>query len=444
MNSNEAIFRDTPIGRTIAHMAIPSMISSLVTIVYNLADTFFVGQTKDTFQVAAVSFVQSVFIMYMATGFLIGLGGSALVSILLGEQKQHEVKQVSAFCCYASLIISAVFGALILVFMDPLIRLLGCNDAQSHAFTKDYLYYIALGSPFVLFSATFGHVIRGEGAAQASMMGNIVGTVVNIILDPLFILVLHMGTAGAAIATVIGNIFASGYYLWYVVKKSSLLSLNPKFLRSCKSLVKRELVLGAPSGASAALRGVAVFFIIRALAGYGDIPVAAMGIVLKASLLIELVQEAIANGVMPALGYNYGAKNMTRLKGVLKFSVVLTFVLGVVLAAAYIVFSRQIIRFFIDNAAVIENGVPMLIALSLSGPMFGLLFLCISTMQAVERSVPATALSFFRQGLLIVLLYALDAAFGFNGVISAQTAANYIALIAALIAVRVVFRKGSK
>jgi Na+-driven multidrug efflux pump len=120
---------------------------------------------------------------------------------------------------------------------------------------------------------------------------------------------------------------------------------------------------------------------------------------------------------------------------------VLTFVLGVFLAAVYTVFSRQIIRFFIDDPGVIENGVPMLIALSLSCPMFGLLFFCISTLQAVERSVPATVLSFFRQGLLIVLLYALRQAFGFNGVISAQTTANYIALIVAFIVLRVVFRK---
>jgi Na+-driven multidrug efflux pump len=165
MNNNEAIFRDAPIGRTIVHMAVPSMIASLVTIVYNFADTFFVGQTNDAFQVAAVSFANSVFIMYMAAACLIGIGGSALISILLGEKKQDSVKSVSAFCCYASLIVSVVFGVLILAFMDPLIRLLGSNEG-SHAFTKDYFYYIALGSPFILFSATFGHVIRGEGRCK--------------------------------------------------------------------------------------------------------------------------------------------------------------------------------------------------------------------------------------------------------------------------------------
>jgi len=200
VNTNEAIFRDAPIARTIAHMAIPSMIASLVTIVYNLADTFFVGQTHDPYQVVAVSFANSPFIMYMATACLIGIGGNAVISILLGEKNQDGGRRVSAFCCYASLIVSAAFGACILIFMDPLIRLLGCTDAQSHAFTRDYLHYIALGSPFILFFVTAGHVIRGEGAAQASMTGNIVGTVVNIVLDPLFILVLKMGTAGAPLS----------------------------------------------------------------------------------------------------------------------------------------------------------------------------------------------------------------------------------------------------
>jgi len=225
-----------------------------------------------------------------------------------------------------------------------------------------------------------------------------------------------------------------------VTKKSSLLSLNPKFLRSCKNLVTRTITLGLPSGAGSALQGIAVFFIILALAGYGDSSVAAIGIVLKACLLTELVQQAIANGMLPVLGYNYGAKNMPRFKAALKFSAVLTFALGVVITAVYIVFSRHIIRFFIDDAAVIANGVLMLIALSLSGPMLGVLFLCISTLQAVERSVPATVLSFFRQGLLIALLYALHAAFGFYGVISAQTTANYITLIAAFITLRCMLR----
>jgi putative MATE family efflux protein len=435
MNNNEAIFKDAPIKKTVAHMAIPSIIASLVVIIYNLVDTFFVGQTNNAYQVAAVSFSNSVFIMYMAAACLIGIGGSTLISILLGEGQKNDVKSTSVFCCYASLIVSAVFGIFIIVFMDPLIRLLGSNEG-SYAFTKDYLYYIALGSPFILFSATFGHVIRGEGAAKASMAGGLVGTIANIILDPIFILTFDMGAAGAAIATVIGNMLGCAYYLYYFLRKRSVLSLSPKFLRSCKRIMWRVITLGIPAGASYALQGIAVFFIIKVLSGYGDPPVAAMGIVIKASLLIEIVQQGIANGILPALGYNYGAGNMPRFKGILKFSAMLTLALGTFLSIVYIVCARQIIQFFINDVTVIGYGVPMLIALSLSGPMFGLLFLCISTLQAVERSIPATVLSFFRQGLLILLLYVLGATFGFNGIISAQTVANYIALILALLLTR--------
>ena len=212
MNQNEAVFEKAPVKKAVLQMAIPTVISSLVLVVYNMADTFFVGQTHDAFQVAAVSLTNPVFVMYMAIANLLGIGGSAVISILLGQNEKDKARAASSFCCYASLAFGVVTGVLIILFMDPLLALLGATE-NTYQFSKDYLFYIALGAPFILFANTFGHTVRGEGAAKASMIGGMIGTVVNIVLDPIFILTFGMDTAGAAIATVLGNVFGCVYYL---------------------------------------------------------------------------------------------------------------------------------------------------------------------------------------------------------------------------------------
>jgi putative MATE family efflux protein len=433
MNNNETIFKNAPIKKAVLHMAVPSIIASLVLVVYNIADTFFVGQTNDALQVAAVSFSNSVFILYMAAANIIGIGGSALISILLGESKGKDAKAVSSVCCWASLGAGVIFGVLVIVFMEPLIRFLGCS-ADSFAFTRDYLFYIALGSPFIVFSTAFGHVVRGEGAAKASMLGGVLGTVVNIGLDPLLILTFHMNTAGAAIATVIGNMIGCAYYCYYITRKSSMLSLSPKFLTSCKGQVRRIFTLGLSAGANAAFSGIAVLLLIRVLSGYGEIEVAAMGVVIKAGMLIEFVQQGIANGILPLLGYNYGAKNMPRFKAVLKVSFIITCGLGVILSASYLLAGGGLIRLFINDTSVISKGTPMLMVLTVSGPAYGVLFLCTSALLALERSAPAAAISLCRQGFFFIpLLYALNAAFGFNGAISVQSIANFLSAVMSVI-----------
>lgn len=229
MNDKKSLFTDAPISEAVTKMALPCVISSLILIIYNMADTFFVGQTQNAFQVAAVSLTNPIFVLFIAAANLLGIGGSAMISILLGQNKKEKVKSVSSFCCYASIIIGILSCLLILIFMNPLLKLLG-SSPDTYQFSKDYLFYIALGGPFILFSNAFGHIVRGEGASNISMIGGLIGTIVNIILDPIFILTLNMGTAGAAIATVIGNIAGCLYYLWYFNKGESSLSLNPYYL----------------------------------------------------------------------------------------------------------------------------------------------------------------------------------------------------------------------
>lgn len=440
MNQNEEVFQHAPVKKAVLQMAIPTVISSLVLVVYNMADTFFVGQTHDAFQVAAVSLTNPVFVMYMAIANLLGIGGSAVISILLGQNEKDKARAASSFCCYASLAFGVVTGALILLFMDPLLTLLGATG-NTYQFSKDYLFYIALGAPFILFANTFGHTVRGEGAAKASMIGGMIGTVVNIVLDPIFILTFGMDTAGAAIATVLGNVFGCVYYLYYFARKSPLLSIHPAALRAGKGVAGRVLSIGVPAGANSALMSVATVLLNNALVAYGDKAVAAMGIVTKAYMFIAFVHMGIANGIQPLLGYCYGANNRDRFWGILKFSGVLTVLCGTVLSAVYIGCSEPVVGLFIDDPEVVYGG-PMLIATSLAGPILGLLFLAINSMQALGRPVPATVLSVCRQGLFFIpLLYILNAVFGLNGVNFTQTAADYLSIAISLLLLRSTLRR---
>lgn len=414
-------------------MAVPTVISSLVLVIYNMADTFFIGQTHDPLQVAAVSLTNAVFVMYMAIAQLLGIGGSASISILLGKGEREKAKVASSFCFYGSLIFGIVVGIAIILFMDPLLMILGSQN-ETWQYSKDYLFYIAVGAPFILLANTFGHAVRDEGASNASMIGGMIGTIVNIILDPVFILVFDMGTAGAAIATVLGNVFGCVYYVYFLTVKSQSLSLRFRYLKNCGQIARRVLSVGVPAGINSALMSVATILLNNVLVPYGDTAVAAMGIVTKVYLFIVFVHMGISNGIQPLLGYCYGAGNRKRFMGILKFSSILTILCGSILTTVYIVFSEQIMRIFIDNSEVIQYGVPMLTAASLAGPVLGLMFLSVNSMQAVDRPLPATILSLCRQGLFFIpLLFLLNRFFGLNGVICTQTVSDYLAILIAAI-----------
>lgn len=432
-NRNQKIFSEMPVKNAVFKMAVPSVVSSLVLVIYNMADTFFVGQTHNAFQVAAVSLTNPVFVMFMAFANLLGIGGSTAVSIFLGERKKIQAKRVASFCCYASIILGIVSGILIILFMNPLLKILGSSE-NTYQFSKDYLFYIALGAPFIFFTNTFGHTVRGEGAASASMIGGMIGTVVNIILDPVFILTFNMGTAGAAIATVLGNIFGCAYYIYYFKRKSHFLSINFKDFHFLGKAARKTVSLGIPAGVNSALMSGSNIILNNKLVSYGDAPVAAMGVAIKVYLLIVFIHMGIANGIQPLLGYCFGAKKKERFIKIFNFSGFLTILIGTVLTATYIIFSSEIIEFFINDREVIEYGKKMLIATSVSGPILGILFLCINSMQAVERPFPATVVSICRQGFIFIpLLYILDKIFGLDGINFTQAAADYISIILSII-----------
>ena len=421
------------ISKAVAKMAIPSVISSLVTVVYNMADTFFVGQTNDPLQVAAVSLTNPIFILFMAFANMFGMGGSAVASMAMGEKKEERAKNASAFVAYASFFVGIVFAASLLLFMRPLLTLFGA-DAQTYALARGYTLHISYGAPFIIWSAAASFVVRADGASREAMIGSMIGTITNIVLDPVFISGLGMGAAGAAIATTIGNILACLYYLWYFMKKSRCLSIAPKDFKCGDGILTGVCATGFPTAIFSVLMSISTIILNQILVVYGNAPVAAIGIVFKANMFITFLQLGLANGVQPLLGYNYGAGNRERFIAVDRFTKKCCLIVGILATALFFVLREPIVRLFINDADIIYYGVKMLVAYMLSGPFIGILFVNMNCLQSTGNAFPATILSVLRQGLLLIpVFYLLNAVAGLNGVIYGQALTDYVAVILSVV-----------
>lgn len=456
MKDNKQVFESYSIPKAVATMAVPSMLGMLINIVYNLADTFFVGQTGDSNQVAAVSVSMPLFLIFIAVGNLFGVGGCAFISRSLGEGRQDRVKKISSFCIYTSILLGIVLGVLFMVFKTPLLYMVGASD-NTIGFASDYLKWVAIGSPSVITAITVCNLVRGEGAAKTSMFGSILGQVVNIVLDPIFILSggdelfgfkmpfgFGLGVAGAAIATVIGNICSVVFFLLYFLKGKSILSITPKRYTFKDGIAKGVINVGLPASLNNLLMSLSNIIVNIVLVSYGDNAVAAMGVAMKANMLVVMLQIGLGQGVQPLIGYCYGAKNYDRMKKCLHFSMVCNIVIGTVMTLFYVVFKENVISMFIDDANVIELGVKMLIALMSPGPIIGIMFILNFSFQGMGKGIQSLILSIGRQGLIYIpLLFILNAAVGLEGIIWAQASADYACVIMSLIMWFVV-KKGIK
>lgn len=433
MNANEnaenELMARMKVSKAVATMAIPSVISSLVTVVYNMADTFFVGQTGDPLQVAAVSLTNPIFILFMAFANMFGMGGSAVASMALGEQNQKRMKQVSAFITYASLAVGILFALVLVGFMQPILSIFGANE-ETYALACGYVFHISYGAPFIIWSAAASFVVRSEGASKEAMIGSMIGTIANIVLDPVLISGFHLGAAGAAVATTLGNILASLYYLWYFVKKSNNFSIGIRNFTCRYGIFSGICSCGLPTAIFSTLMSVSTVVLNQILVAYGNAPVAAIGIVFKANMFITFLQMGLANGVQPLLGYNFGSGDKKRFQDIAAYTKKCCIVIGILATLLFFVFRRQIIGLFIQDEEVIMYGVRMLIAYMLSGPVIGILFMNMNCMQSVGKAFWATILSVLRQGVLLIpLLFLLNALGGLTGVIYGQALTDYIAVI---------------
>lgn len=457
MKDNTRVFKDYKVPKAVMTMAVPSMLGMLINIVYNLADTFFVGQTGDSNQVAAVSVSMPLFLLFIAVGNLFGVGGCAFISRSLGEGNKDRVKSISSFCVYGSIMVGVILGVIFFVFKRPLLYFVGASDNTIH-FAIDYLKWVAFGAPFVVTAISACNLVRGEGAAKESMFGSVIGQLANIVLDPIFILDsgdklfgitlpfgFDMGVAGAAIATVLGNVISIIYYLIYFLRGKSILSITPKRFTVKGGIAAGVISVGLPASLNNLLMSISNIIVNIVLVSYGDNAVAAMGVAMKANMLVTMLQIGLGQGVQPLVGYCYGARNINRMKKVLAFSVICNVIIGTAMMLFYLVFRENVISMFINDKEVISLGVKMLTALMAPGPVIGIMFVLNFAFQGMGKGVQSLILSVGRQGLIYVpLLFILKMLVGLDGIIWAQATADFCCVLMSIVMFLFVYKEIKK
>ena len=399
----EEIFEKYPIPKAYFKLALPVVFSMVISLVYNMVDTYFIAGTGNTDLVAGVALGSPIFTLMIALGDIFGLGGSSFISRLFGEKRYEDAKRISVFSFYGAIVSGVAVAAVLMIFRSLVLGLLGASEA-TWEYASQYYTCIALGAPFIIVALTPSNQLRTEGFATASMVGSVLGAVVNIILDPIMIFVLGWGAAGAATATVIGNVCTDIFFVWFLIKKSKNLSVDPRGFHISRSEIGAVFAIGIPASVTNLMQSIGIALTNRALLGFGDDKVAAMGIVMKINMIAALVLVGFAFGGQPLTGYNYSARNRTRLKATLKFAYLLEGGMALVLMAVLGFFAPQMVKIFMSDPSVVENGALML-RLQLAGMLcMGIVLISTCTFQSAGQAMGAFLLSVSRQGVVFAVV----------------------------------------
>ena len=418
-----------PVPKAVATLAIPTVISQAVTMIYNLADTFFIGQIGDPYMVAAVSLVSPWFNLLTALGNLFGIGGSSLISRMLGAHNHGDIRFVSAFSIWGGAAATLVFSAATYFQRDVLLDFLGASR-QTMEYAESYMFWVVVlgGAPTVV-SLVLGHLLRSEGFARQASAGMMFGGVLNVALDPLLIFVIRMDVTGAAVATALSNtasvIFFSVQY--FRLGEKAAVSLNPIFFTI--RFVRPVFSVGLASALATALGNMSNMVMVRLAAGYGDIPVAAYGIVKRIDQVSLNVCMGLCQGFMPLVGYNYASGNYRRMRDVSVFSWKTALVISACFITCFAVFAHGIMHLFIPEIRTSTLGASFRRIACLAVPLTSINFLISYTLKAMGKGAKSAILTFSRQGLLnIPLLIIMNITIGLYGMIWTQLAVEVIML----------------
>ena len=429
---DKRIFDTDRLIPTYFRMALPVVFSMVITLIYNLADTYFIAQTNNAMLVAGVSLCGPLFTMLMAVGNIFGQGGSSMISRLLGGGDRDSVRRVSAFCFWAAIMTGAVIALPMLLLKEPMLGLLGAS-ANTTDFAGSYYMVIVAGAPLVILSFIHTNLMRSEGLSTQSMLCSVAGSLLNIALDPLFISVLKWDAWGAALATVLGYTLTDALALTFVLKKSAALSVQVRAAHVNRRELGQILSVGVTAALTNIASSVCIVFMNQYLKPFGDEKIAALGIVLKVTMIVQLILVGFSFGGVPLFGFLYGAEEKEKLKKLLRFCTL--FLCGLALAESLAVFllAEPLLGVFIDNKGIITDGAEML-RWQISGMVccaVVLLYTCL--FQASGKALQALSMSLSRQGVLFVTVFLIATAIaGYRGFLAAQPAADVLSAALAI------------
>ncbi|WP_245185139.1 MATE family efflux transporter [Flavonifractor sp. AGMB03687] len=434
-SAQETVFQDLPIPSALRKMIIPAVTSQLIVLIYNMADTFFVGQTNNPYMVAATSLILPVFNITLCLAGLAGIGGGSLISRLLGQGRPDEARRVSAFSLWLGLCIAALFAAGIGLFMDPVLRLLGAGE-NTYAYARQYaLCVIVVGGIPTVLSNVLSNLIRSIGRSKAASAGIILGGVLNIALDPLFMFVLlpeGHEVLGAGLATCLSNCIAFLFFVSVLLRmgKNSTITFLPKGGLPGWDSILAVFGVGIPSAIATFLFDLDYVIIDKLMVSYHDLALAAIGIVLKVERFPLNVGIGICQGMLPLVAYNYSAGNEQRMNDTIRLSCRLGLTIAGISIVLYEIFAVQFSHLFISDPQTVELASQFLRIRVLATPLMFLSFFTVYLFQAFGKGRISLFLGVTRWlGFNIPMLFLLNALFGMFGIVWSQVTADILTVL---------------
>ena len=429
--TNEKALREQSVGKLLVSLSLPVILIMVVQVLYNMADVFFLGRSGDPLQVAGVSLAMPVFAVFSGFNTLIGFGGSTAASLALGSGEKQKVKQYSAFVLYAGLGLGELMAIAVMLFLQPLLRLLG-TDAWTAAYTGSYLKIMAAGAPFAVAGGAMSNVVRADGDGKSAVISHMSGTVLNIILDPIFISLLGWGVVGAGLATLLGNLL-SFILLFAVIRNKDNFSVSARDFTLRPEISLHVLSLGFPMAASTLLSSFSSVFANRLLVRYGNEAVAAQSIAGKAGMLIAMIVMGICMGMQPAISYTCGRRDRRRMRSILLGTGTASVATATVLAVILFLGRDSFVRAFLNNGEILALGRRMILGGLAAAPFVGVYQLCSVYLQSTGRVAYATVTALMQKGLVYVpVLYGMNAAFGLTGLIFSAAVTDVVSMLAAV------------
>lgn len=444
--NKEELFERMPVTKAIFTLTIPMIITSIISILYNLADTYFVGILNNPVQNAAVTLVAPAMTLFYAVTNLFGIGGSSLMSRKLGTKEFDKVKKASATAIYFGLFFSALLSIVTIAFSRQMLNILGTSD-ETYDITKQYLFWtVGAGAIPGIMNLLCSFLLRAEGRSFQASIGSISGCILNIVLDPIFILPFgfNMGAAGAGLATFISNCCAFLYFVCLLVKLrgKTYVSINPKNFTIQKEIIQSIFVVGIPGVFQNILNVISMTILNNLATGFGTDAVASIGIVNKLNQLPIQVIFGFSQGVMPLIGYNYASKGYPRMRQVIKQTFVITLSCLAVIVCVNVFAGSILVRFFMDNDSIVKIGTQFLKASSLGLPFMCIDFVVVGISQSFGMGKYALVFSFIRKVFLeIPLLFILSSQFGLYGLSYTQLIGESVMAVSAVFVLRHLLRK---
>ncbi len=419
-------------AKAVVKMGVPLIMGMMIMVLYNLVDTYFIGLMHDDYQLAAVNLAYPTMMISIAISNMVGTGAASLIARSFGAGDKEKACHTLTVGMTLTVINSAIVTVIGIILLPAIVTGLGAKE-NTFDYTSQYTFIILLGSIFTMGNYTFGQLLRAEGSAKYSIIGMVLGTVVNIILDPIFIFGLGMEIRGAAIATIIGN--ASGMLASVLIYASgkSLLKPRVQYIAPTAEIIKEIFWVGVPATLETLLTSVAYIINNNLAVGYGELTVAAMGVAQKILSLGNYIYQGFAAGTQPLMGYNYGAKNYTRMLKILKSGVVVVSSVELCVMAVFGIFAPQLIGIFTQSPEVIATGAKVLRTVMCILPFVGAISMSRTSFQAMGQPQYAFTITLVRQLFLYVpLLLILNCIYGFNGMIWAQPVTEVIMMAVSL------------